>query len=241
MNRIFYGLILSWGISLCTVWQVSAQLTGKAQTNTPSVNNKPINRLFDLQASFTNEIYQPLKCKGKMPADFTALATTQYKQNAASIGSHDQKRIRKAKDLFYLESSFHINQLLLSGSVLFNDTVSVYLNKILDQVLAGNKPLRDSIRIYTLRSNVVNALTTQNGIILVTTGLIAHAENEAELAYILSHEVIHYKNHHSIQAVVEQVKRDRTKGSYASMNDDDRQIARYSFDRLQESEAVCKG
>ena len=87
--------------------------------------------------------------------------------------------------------------------MLFNDTVSNYLSTILDTILSDNPTLRNRLRVYAVKSTVVNSFTTNDGIILVNVGLVAQLENEAQLAYILCHEISHYTESHVINTFVQ--------------------------------------
>ena len=52
-----------------------------------------------------------------------------------------------------------------------------------------------------LASDVVNAFAAPGGYIYVTTGLLAMAEDEAELACVLAHETGHVVGRHSVRAI----------------------------------------
>lgn len=145
--------------------------------------------------------YEPLKASGIIPADITTGSSEKYR--AAKEGLDKGTRSRKAKEKFLLESNFLIDQVLHSGRVLFNDPVSTYLNEVLDEVLKDNPELRKQIRVYAVRSSIVNSFTTDDGIILVNLGLIAQLENEAQLAFVMCHEIAHYTEKHVINAYVQ--------------------------------------
>ena len=157
---------------------------------------------------FPNEIfgqlledYQPLQPSGEIPKDITTSSTQKFQAAKKSIDK--ASRSRKAEEDFLLESNFLIDQVLTSGRVLFNDAVSAYLNEVLDEVLKDNADLRSQIRIYAVRSSIVNSFTTDDGIILVNLGLIAQLENEAQLAFVLCHEISHYVEKHVINAYIQ--------------------------------------
>ena len=94
-----------------------------------------------------------------------------------------------------LESGFAIDDILQSGLVLFNDPTTIYVNKVLEQLpITDRKLIKKNPRAYVLNSSAVNAFATDQGIIFVTLGLLASLQNEAQLAFILSHELIHIKD-----------------------------------------------
>lgn len=185
----------------------------------------------------------PLQCTGKLPADFTTLSVVKSEMQMA-----DEKKqykgsssVNSKKSEFITQSNYIIDELLLSGRVLFNDSVSAFLSDILDEILATETDLRKKLRVYALRSNSVNALTTNNGIIFVTTGLISEVENEAQLAFILAHEITHFEKRHVINSYLENDKIFSGSGSYRYNTYDDRIEAASSYSKELEYQADSNG
>lgn len=98
---------------------------------------------------------------------------------------------------YIVRSNFLLDRLLWSGQVQHDDPLSRYAARVADSLLVSEPELRKQIRIYTLRSSEVNAWTFGRGVILVTTGLYARLKSEAELAFILAHELSHYRKKHA--------------------------------------------
>lgn len=63
--------------------------------------------------------------------------------------------------------------------------------------LAG--PRCEEIRIYILDIPLFNASMAPNGMMHVWSGLLLRAENEAQLAFVLAHELKHYTAKHSLE------------------------------------------
>lgn len=55
------------------------------------------------------------------------------------------------------------------------------------------------IRIYLVRQPYLNAFMAPNGMMVMFTGTLARAENEAQLAFVMAHEIGHYRSRHSIE------------------------------------------
>ncbi len=55
------------------------------------------------------------------------------------------------------------------------------------------------IRVYIIDHPQFNALMAPNGMMIVHTGLLLRAESEAELAFILSHEIAHFIEQHTFE------------------------------------------
>ncbi len=186
------------------------------------------------------EHFTTLLSSGPVPDDFTKRPSIKFNEDVSAIES-DSKREQMDKATFLLESNYMLEDMLNSGRVIFGDPVTAYLNRIKDEILKDDAELKKNIRIYTLLSNDVNAFTFDNGIVLVTTGLVAQAQNEAQLAFVLCHEFIHYKNKHAITAFVENSKIERGAGIYASLSRDEEIGLKFSYAKDQESEADREG
>lgn len=61
----------------------------------------------------------------------------------------------------------------------------------------GGDHCRD-MRVYVTRQPVFNASMLPNGVMTVNTGLLLRAENEAEVAAVIGHEIGHYLRRHSL-------------------------------------------
>ena len=69
-------------------------------------------------AQFTQD-YTPLSNKGLLPTDFTVRASQKFEQDNATLSKNTNKKADKTQ--FYLESNFSIDELLRSGSVLYDN------------------------------------------------------------------------------------------------------------------------
>ena len=80
--------------------------------------------------------------------------------------------------------------------------MGMYVNRVTDSLLANDPVTRSQINIYILRSTVVNAFATDRGSIFVTIGLLTRLHNEAELAFVLAHEIVHFKRRHVLKLMI---------------------------------------
>lgn len=179
------------------------------------------------QKDFNN--YKILLSEGPIPDDFVIKSSIKVEQDR----SDNDLAMKKADEKVFFENiHFGIDELLHSGSVIYGDDISQYLGKIADQLLKKDKELRKKLRFYTIKSNESNAFSTEQGMIFVTTGLISQLTNEAQLAFVLAHEIIHYQEHHVIESF-------RFQSSSKGLSDQIRQMATYSKEK--EFEADKKG
>lgn len=91
-----------------------------------------------------------------------------------------------------------------------------------------------------MKSNVTNAFATNQGMIFVTLGLISQLETEAQLAFVLSHEIIHYKQKHLISTVLEadKAKSQSNRSYYKNYDDNIEKLSKYSRRLETESDSL---
>lgn len=117
--------------------------------------------------------FSPLQSEGTMPSVLSDI-----------MGKADNK------ESFVLSA-------LKDGRVLYGTSLNGYVQQVADNLLAAYPQLKSELHFYILKSPVVNAYSTEQGCIFVNVGLLAQLSNEAELAFILAHEIAHYTEHHS--------------------------------------------
>jgi predicted Zn-dependent protease len=83
----------------------------------------------------------------------------------------------------------------ISPALVKDEALNAYVKKIVCD-LAG--PQCESLRLYIVEDPNNNALTAPNGMIIVWTGLLLRVQSEAELAFVLGHEITHYLKRHSV-------------------------------------------
>jgi predicted Zn-dependent protease len=85
------------------------------------------------------------------------------------------------------------------GLVYHEGELEAYLDRV-GQAVAANKEIENvNWKFRALRDPAPNAFALPNGSIYINTGLLALLENEAQLAGVLAHEVIHVSNRHTYQ------------------------------------------
>jgi beta-barrel assembly-enhancing protease len=88
---------------------------------------------------------------------------------------------------------------------LLNDQSTLnYVNQIGQQIAAIADPRGIRYNFYVVNSDVVNAFAIPGGYVYVNRGLIERAENLSEFAGVLSHEIGHVAQRHSIEQLQRQ-------------------------------------
>lgn len=88
-------------------------------------------------------------------------------------------------------------KLKTSGNRVTDPQINQYVQDIVCKLASS---YCSDIRIYIMQVPEFNASMAPNGTMQVWTGLILRAQNEAQLAYVLGHEIGHYLRRHTIQA-----------------------------------------
>lgn len=183
----------------------------------------------------------PLKSKGEVPEDFYRNLETRVANEKRQVQKRDSRFESEKQEEYLEESEFFISRFLASGDILYGDTITEYCNEIVDLLLKNDPDLRSKIRVYTVRNPSVNAAATNSGILLVNHGLIAEAENEAQLAAVLAHEIIHYREKHSVDQYIERERRSEEASSWFSDEDDEQLEQLNKYSQEHELEADTKG
>ena len=83
----------------------------------------------------------------------------------------------------------------VSPALVTDEALNTYVRKVVCE-LAGEHCA--SLRVYIVDDPSSNAMTAPNGMVIVWTGLLLRSQNEAELAFVLGHEITHYLKRHSL-------------------------------------------
>ena len=182
--------------------------------------------------------YAPLKSKGELPAVFTQNIRNVIKQDITDL-KNKKETDRGLKSTFLTASNYQIERIVRSGNTLINDEVTAYLNKITDVILKDNSALRKQLNVFTLKSSIVNAYSFDKGYIFIDIALIAQAETEAQLAFIICHEISHYTKQHHINSYVKNAEIDQK--NYNGHNNEDKLVEKCQYSKENESEADLEG
>lgn len=202
-------------------------------------------KLSAQEAPYCNfDNYSPVYCSGEVPATFLKSANEKYREDVKEEQHNAQKNhsyVSTQKDNFLFKSNYFVDMLLQSGLVLFGDSITEYVNTVAERVLVNDPQLRDKLSFYCLRAEEPNAFSTDQGLIFVTVGLIAQLENEAQLAFVLSHEIAHYEKRHTLSVYLEQNRIFNEKNDRGRTDFDD-QIRDFSnYEKSSEFEADSLG
>jgi predicted Zn-dependent protease len=200
------------GISLS-----SAALTqdDKTKTQTPSNQSQPADQkpaATDQSQSQTQPVAdqeQPAadqdKDKDKKDKDKKDKKDKKDAKNKHSGGKDDVDAIGNRKvagwDWYSIESEIRMGkeyatQIEASLKLVTDPTINEYVNRV-GQNLVRNSDAKVPFTIKVVDSDVINAMALPGGFFYVNSGLILAADNEAELAGVMAHEIAHVAARHT--------------------------------------------
>jgi beta-barrel assembly-enhancing protease len=98
----------------------------------------------------------------------------------------------------WLEMDEQEREVKNSKFLITDPELNSYVRHVLCKTVGDNRCA--STRIYLMRTPYFNASMAPNGMMVVWSGLLLRARNEAELATVLGHEFGHFENQHSLQS-----------------------------------------
>ena len=84
--------------------------------------------------------------------------------------------------------------------------ITGYVQRLVERIVAASDTPDMPVNLRVVHTDAVNAFATAGGNVYVFTGLIAAAENEAQLAGVLAHEVSHVVARHVTEGASRQMK-----------------------------------
>jgi beta-barrel assembly-enhancing protease len=187
--------------------------------------------------------FKGLRSKGLLTAEYLSSSSEKFYSDIANDARLDTMttKEREAMISFYLRTHFFMDYNLTNGTVLVNSEVGNYVEKVLDKLLADKPEVREKMKVLMVRNPYVNAYATEQGIILVNLGLMSKVRNEAELAFILAHESIHFINNHNSNLALEEVKIQNQVEYMGNSGVSEKIFRKHAYNRNLESEADIEG
>lgn len=178
-----------------------------------------------------------LKSVGEVPSDLKRTMDELFESDLQRAESYTGSKVKQTQPL--KEASYHVGKMMASGRIVYGDPVSRLAARIADTLLKDYPTLRSELRFYTVKSPEVNAFATGQGMVFINAGLMAQVEDEAQLAFIISHEIIHYFRSHVMEKLVgDQKKKHDVDNERDEMNEF---LRRHNRSREMESEADSLG
>jgi len=117
-------------------------------------------------------------------------------KDVENIDPEERPGIESIEAGLWMQMNNYEEQLKTSGSRVKDKKLDKYLKDLLCTLTVYCK----DIRVYVLDIPYFNAFMAPNGMMVVWTGLLLRAENEAQLSAVIGHEAGHYIRRHSLKA-----------------------------------------
>lgn len=170
--------------------------------------------------------------KSKAPIPNTILTSSAQKSDIEIANNSDNNgslTFQKKQKTFIIQSNYLLDQILKGDLILFNTP----LNSLVEQVgnqLMGEEVTVNRTHFFIIKSSAINAFASDRGDIFITLGLLARLKTESELAFVLGHELTHYRLKHSMNTFIQ----------HESLEQNNSQAFRESVDVLLEKSNYSK-
>ncbi len=109
----------------------------------------------------------------------------------------EDPKVRTTFKKFIEQKTDFLTALDSMDMLIYGDSMTDLVERIKDNIVAGNPKLKNvEIKIFIYRSMEPNAFSLGEGLILVSTGLLARMPDIAQVAFVLSHEIAHDAMNH---------------------------------------------
>jgi beta-barrel assembly-enhancing protease len=184
---VAFSLLTMPGLALGQTQQSGQQTgnPGNPQTQTPTQYPTP-------QATQQGTPAQTAPAQPPLPQQDQPNVKPGSQNDVNAIGNRD---VGKGLDFYSLEHEIALGKQLAqqvdrSAKFIDDPVVVEYVNRV-GQNLVRNSDARVPFTIKVIDSDVVNAFALPGGFFYVNSGLILHADEEAELAGVMAHEIAH--------------------------------------------------
>ena len=183
----------------------------KQKTQTPSSQTQPADQNQAAPADQGQSQTQPAADQSQPAADQDKKDSKKDKDNKKkeakkhSGGKDDVDAIGNRKvagwDWYSIESEIRMGkeyatQIESSLKLVTDPVINEYVNRV-GQNLVRNSDAKVPFTIKVVDSDVINAMALPGGFFYVNSGLILAADNEAELAGVMAHEIAHVAARHT--------------------------------------------
>jgi beta-barrel assembly-enhancing protease len=170
--------------SMVTLPALAAQQQGQTPSTVPAQTAPQTQSSSSSQSPQVNE--------GQLPQQAHPDVKPGSIDDVNSIGN---RSVGKGLDFYSLEHEIALGKQLAqqvdrSAKFIDDPVVNEYVNRV-GQNLVRNSDARVPFTIKVIDSDVVNAFALPGGFFYVNSGLILHADEEAELAGVMAHEIAH--------------------------------------------------
>lgn len=146
-------------------------------------------------------------------------------------------KISKEIEEAYKSQFEDFSRTIENKEIYFDDRIQNYAQKILTEIKNSNNSLADqNLAVYFSRDPEPNAYSIGDGTIVFNIELLKHLNDEAEIGFIICHEIAHYTLKHRDQSIEREISSRNLKETKAL----EKEIKKSKINRQIKSEAFAK-
>lgn len=115
----------------------------------------------------------------------------------------DEQFLETSRQQLLMLSQYGVKQELNSGRIIEDEKATAYIKSVIGRIRPGEE---NKYEIVIINDHEANAWITALPRIRITNSILTLLENEAQLAYILAHEITHYELEHSLQDFTKKIE-----------------------------------
>lgn len=131
----------------------------------------------------------------------------------------------------YLVKSINDDLFIMDGDL------ASYVQSIANEIYAANPQLSRPVQVVVVRSETPNAMSFGEGTIGITLGLLSRLETDAQVAFVLCHEIAHFQAVHSDQHLRELARLNYDKDLKKKIDD----VRRTTYNQYSRLKEIFKG
>jgi predicted Zn-dependent protease len=156
-----------------------------------------------------NSIYQAAPIQDTIPEFYSTQIKLRLKADLAKADQQESKIAKSVKELLIQRSDYVIEN--FNNDLFIVDSLYTgFLQNILANIYKANPQLPREATVFAHRSSASNAISFGEGTIAFTLGLLSQLETEAQIAFVLCHELAHHHANHSNDRILSTAKRNNS-------------------------------
>jgi len=146
-------------------------------------------------------------------------------------------KISKEIETVYKSQFEDFSRTIDNKELYFDDNLQNYIQKILAEITSNNPVLADKkISVYFSRDPEANAYSIGDGTIIFNLELLRYLNDEAEMGYIICHEIAHFTLNHREKSIEKEISSQNLKEAKALEKD----LKKSKFNKQIKSESFAK-
>lgn len=179
-----------------------------------------------------------LSSEGSIPRSFGIPLLEKTQTRLQSI---PKRKPEKWNEEFIKSTSYSEDYFNRSGKLIFKTSLNEYLDEVVGLIIQSQNFTLSQPEVFIVESPAFNAWTNYKGNIYVSIGLLSKIRSEAELSFVLCHELSHHLKLHVKNDFLEERKSEENKEEYKDLNYSKKLRLLSTYSKKQEIEADSLG